>query len=680
MARSRERRILVATAVLAIGAPAGAIALVRDRTDALSEHLTRASGVPSSIGAVDADLTGTVRLADVALGSLVTAETIEASVALESLLSGELRADEIRIASPRVAVEVDADGDSNLARLARRLAKRPVVSTGATGAPRPARAARAHVPHVRRIVVSEGSLSARVAGVGEIRADGLEIVPDIHGARLITGPLHVSSHGGPLPALAALDIELAFTRSAAEIALPEMNLGRVLAVGGSGAISAGGRTTVLRDVAAGRLASRAAGGGVVPLEIRASVDDGGVQREVALEATPTLLLLSGDHVPLAGLSAVAPRSLGLAAARATGTLRIAREAHGIAVEADGSIDQLALDHRSLAEVPIPVSASVRASARIASDAFTVERFELGMGALHLRASGSLHRTPGAPLAAQFDVSFDPARCADLLASLPVEIRGPLDGMVLDGEVGLRSRLTIDLGAPVGDGTVLDADLGGRCKALAEPPAADVSTLTSPTGEDFVELAKIPPRVQGAFVSAEDGRFWDHDGFDLQQIARSLEIDLRERRLARGGSTISQQLIKNSFLTHRRTLDRKIQEAVLTWRLEARLDKHQILERYLNIIELGPGVRGIGAAAKHWFSTTPRGLTIKQAAFLAAITSEPTSMSRRVRRRGGLDEVSAERVATILRAMRRDGVISSAEHDAARAQAMNFAPAAIRDDR
>ena len=121
-------------------------------------------------------------------------------------------------------------------------------------------------------------------------------------------------------------------------------------------------------------------------------------------------------------------------------------------------------------------------------------------------------------------------------------------------------------------------------------------------------------------------------------------------------------------------------SVLTWRLEARLDKQQILERYLNVIELGPGVRGIGAAAKHWFDVAPRGLTIKQAAFLAAITSEPTSMSKRVRRRGGLDEVSAERVATILRAMRRDGVISSAEYDAARAQAMNFAPAAIRDDR
>jgi len=122
---------------------------------------------------------------------------------------------------------------------------------------------------------------------------------------------------------------------------------------------------------------------------------------------------------------------------------------------------------------------------------------------------------------------------------------------------------------------------------------------------WIALRQMPPWLTGAFVSAEDARFHDHAGFDLTQIARSLEIDLREHRLARGGSTISQQLIKNSFLSQRRSFDRKLQEAILTWRLEARLDKKQILERYLNIIELGPRVFGIGPAARHWFDASPR---------------------------------------------------------------------------
>lgn len=688
---TRERRILVATAILAVGAPAGAIALVRDRTAALADHLSSASGVTASIGAIDADLTGTVRLSDVAFGTLIRADAIEASVALDSLLSGELRADEIQIASPRVAIEVDADGDSNLARLARRLAKRPSSSSSGASSEHPS----SH--RIRRIVVSEGTLTARIAGVGEISADDVEIVPDAGGARVITGALRVSTHGGPLPALANIDVNLAFTRSAADLSMPAMKFGRVLAVGGTGSVTAGGRTTVLYDVAAGRLGrapqrpeepegmvspsgpSRLSGSSI---ELRASIDDRGVPRDLALEATPTLLILSGDHVPLAGLTALAPHAVVLDHAHASGTLRISREHDGVAIEADGAIDGLLLQHKTLAEVPIPVTTAIRATARASSDRLTVDRFELDMGAIHARASGAVHRgSATTPLSAQLDLAIDRAPCADLLASLPAEVRGPLDGIVLDGEIGLASHLTIDLAAPVGDGAVLTADFAGRCKTISEPPAADVATLAIPIDDDdFVDIAKIPARVRGAFVSAEDGRFWDHDGFDLQQIGRSLEIDLRERRLARGGSTISQQLIKNAFLTHRRTLDRKIQEAVLTWRLEARLDKQQILQRYLNVIELGPGVHGIGPAATHWFATTPRGLTIKQAAFLAAITSEPTSMSRRVRRRGGLDEVSAERVATILRAMRRDGVISSAEHDAARTQAMNFAPGAIRDDR
>jgi membrane peptidoglycan carboxypeptidase len=193
---------------------------------------------------------------------------------------------------------------------------------------------------------------------------------------------------------------------------------------------------------------------------------------------------------------------------------------------------------------------------------------------------------------------------------------------------------------------------------------------------WTPLSQIPRHVAGAFVSAEDARFFDHGGFDLEQIGKSLEIDLREHRLARGGSTISQQLVKNAFLSQRRSFDRKLQEAILTWRLEARLDKRQILERYLNIIELGPRVFGITAAAKHWFGESPRELSVRQVAFLAALTSEPSSMSRRVRRAGGLDAESAARVDVVLYAMRSGGAIDAGELDAARAASLHFAAGAV----
>jgi hypothetical protein len=471
--------------------------------------------------------------------------------------------------------------------------------------------------------------------------------------------------------------------------MPQMKFQRVLAVGGSGTVVAGTRTLELREVAAGRLAANGS------LEIHAAIDDGGIARPIAMEVSPkdASVTLRGDRIPLRALGAVAPQGIDLERARATGTVHIARKGATLELAADGSFDGVVVEHKSLSGEPMPLGAAVKAKVAVSPEAITVAELGVKIGALDTKLSGWLRR--GSPLSGQIEVEVAPAPCADLLAALPPQVRGPLDGMVLTGTLGGSTRLTIDLAAPVGDGTVLTTALHGDCQTLSEPPAADVGTLTratdhqyadgshgkvGPGAEGWYNWDRIPPRLRNAFVSAEDGRFFEHNGFDLQQIARSLEIDLRERRLARGGSTISQQLVKNSFLSYRRTFDRKIQEAILTWRLEAKLDKKQILTRYLNIIELGPHIFGVGAAANYWFDRSPRELSVRQAAFLAAITSEPTSMSRRVRRAGGLDPDSNERVNTILRAMYRDGVISTEDYETARAAPMYFAPAAIKSDR
>jgi membrane peptidoglycan carboxypeptidase len=248
--------------------------------------------------------------------------------------------------------------------------------------------------------------------------------------------------------------------------------------------------------------------------------------------------------------------------------------------------------------------------------------------------------------------------------------------------------------PAGEGVYLAVDLDNRCTVSAEPPAADAATLALASDQtfadgsharvgkgqpDFAELRTLPYFLPAAFVSAEDGRFYDHHGFDITQIGKSFEIDLRDHKLARGGSTISQQLVKNSFLAQHRTLDRKLQEAILTWRLEARLTKKQILERYLNIIELGPRTFGVGAAARYWFGLPPQALELRQAAFLAALTSEPKSMGRRVRHASGLDAESAARVDVILHAMFRDGWIDRPQLDHARDLPMHFAAAALKAD-
>lgn len=663
----RERNVLIATAALAIGVPTAAVAWVDHRTDQLADRIGSAAGVATSIGGVDADLTGTVRLRDVALGSLVEADSIEASVALESLLDGQLGADEIRVAGPRVSLEVDRTGDSDLARVVRKLAHRG--SGGGSGAHR-----------VRRIVVSSGTLTAKIANVAEIAADGVELVPDETGVRVITGRLRVHGAAGALRG----DLELA--RSAAEVSLPHVHFGRVLAVGGTGSLYvADEKAITLRDVAFGRLAGNGS------LEVRAALEDGGVARELSVSIDPTFAVtLRGDRIPLRPFAPLAPHALLLDGGRASGQLVVKRAGPALQVAVDGSVEGIHIEHKALAEQPIPVTAALRGSVSLSPDAIAIDHASLDLGRAHWTASGWWRR--GQPASGQVDLRLATAPCADLLSSLPAEIRGPLDGMAMTGSFGGHARLAIDLAAPDGQGVDLTADLANECMVTAEPPAADVTQLAGTLDQTFAdgshgkvgkseptwyELRRLPAWVPLAFVSAEDGRFFDHHGFDLTQIGKSLEIDLRDRRIARGGSTISQQLIKNSFLTQRRTLDRKLQEAVLTWRLEQRLEKKTILERYLNIIELGPHVFGLRAAATYWFGVSPRELTIKQAAFLAALTSEPESMSRRVRRAGGLDPDSATRVDVILRAMRRDGVLDDEQLATARDSGLHFAATALR---
>lgn len=664
MKLTREHKIVAATAALALGVPAGAAWWIGARTQDLADRIGARGDVEARIGRVDADLTGTIRLSDVALGGLFAADAIEASVALDSLLAGHLSADEIRVAGPRIAVDIDRDGDSDLARLVRRLG-RPAEAPRTTGRAK-----------LRRIVVTSGTLTARVAGVGELSADAVELVPDGGGVRLITGPLRVRAGDRGVQG------EIRFARSAAEVSLPRVAFGRVLAVAGIGALEIGGRTVTLRDVAFGRLR----GDGL--LEGRGFVDDGGIARAVSAELLPpspdragVTLALLGDHVPLASLSALAPRGLVLDSARATGQLTVRRANQTVQVAARGSVTDLRFDHEVIAPQPIALDVSLDTALSVTPEALAVDHATVSLGDAQWTTSGWLRRSE--PLSGQLDVRLAPAPCSALLASLPTDVRGPLDGLALTGTLAGRARLAVDLAAPAGQGVRLDTSITHDCTVLAEPPAADVRALAirPPSSEErrWIALDKLPRFVARAFVSAEDGRFFVHHGFDLEQIARSLEIDLRDRRLVRGGSTISQQLVKNELLTHRRSVDRKIQEAVLTWRLEERLDKKHILERYLNIIELGPRIHGIADAAHYWFDVSPRDLTIRQAAFLAALTAEPQTMSRRVRNAGGLDPESAARVDTVLRAMRRDGVITKQEHDAAREKPLRFAEAALHDD-
>jgi monofunctional biosynthetic peptidoglycan transglycosylase len=144
---------------------------------------------------------------------------------------------------------------------------------------------------------------------------------------------------------------------------------------------------------------------------------------------------------------------------------------------------------------------------------------------------------------------------------------------------------------------------------------------------FVPYSRIASSLKRAMIAAEDARFVDHEGFDWEGIQRALEKNERRGRIVAGGSTISQQLAKNLFLSPERSYWRKGEEAIITVMLEAMLDKHRIFELYLNVIEWGNGVFGAEAAAHRYFGIPAARLNAEQAARLAAMVPTPRYYDR-----------------------------------------------------
>ncbi len=144
---------------------------------------------------------------------------------------------------------------------------------------------------------------------------------------------------------------------------------------------------------------------------------------------------------------------------------------------------------------------------------------------------------------------------------------------------------------------------------------------------WVPYEKISPHLKRAIIAAEDSKFLEHEGFDFEAIQKAYEKNLRKGRLVAGGSTISQQLAKNLFLSSQKTPWRKIQEALITLMLENVMSKRRIMEIYLNVIEWGNGVFGAEAAIRHYYGASASSVSAEQAARLAAMIPSPRFYDR-----------------------------------------------------
>lgn len=158
---------------------------------------------------------------------------------------------------------------------------------------------------------------------------------------------------------------------------------------------------------------------------------------------------------------------------------------------------------------------------------------------------------------------------------------------------------------------------------------------------FIPLSQVPPHTQQAIIAAEDKDFYSHPGFSIKGMARSLYLNIKHKQTTYGGSTITQQLVKNSFLTPRKSITRKFQEVIIAIKIERQFSKQEILEMYANSAYFGSGVFGIEAAAQTYFHKGAHELTLGESAILAGLLPAPSNIAPLTRQRTVLQHMQAE---------------------------------------
>ncbi len=206
-------------------------------------------------------------------------------------------------------------------------------------------------------------------------------------------------------------------------------------------------------------------------------------------------------------------------------------------------------------------------------------------------------------------------------------------------------------------------------AVTRVYAADQTLLTEfyVKKREPIPFKEMPAALVDALIATEDCRFYDHCGIDLKGILRAAVADLMAGEFVQGGSTLTQQLAKTLFLTHRKTMMRKLKEAILAVQLERRYTKQEILELYLNQIYFGSGAYGIKAAAQTFFGKSPEMLSVPECALIAGMPKSPSRYSPLNNK-----PLALSRKNTVLRQMQKQHVITKKEYRRYRKALLTFA--------
>lgn len=192
-------------------------------------------------------------------------------------------------------------------------------------------------------------------------------------------------------------------------------------------------------------------------------------------------------------------------------------------------------------------------------------------------------------------------------------------------------------------------------------------LLGPKNRDWTPSVSIPAEMKWAVILAEDANFYKHEGVDVKALKKAILHDLEKKSLARGASTITQQTAKNIYLSREKTITRKVKELYLALRMEQELTKGRIIELYLNVVELGPMVYGVGHASRYYFGKPAAAMTPRECAFLAAMLPGPRVAYNPYRNMAKV----LRRSDMILKLLKSKRVLSDEEYAAALATAPNI---------
>jgi len=337
----------------------------------------------------------------------------------------------------------------------------------------------------------------------------------------------------------------------------------------------------------------------------------------------------------------------------------------------------------------PLTLEGKGAAHLSNGDLEISQAQVSWGGVSARLSLMLSRLRSKVPSVKIAVDFPRQNCMDLFSAIPVGMLPRLQDARLAGTVEFQASFEVDL-RDVRPSLKLDVtgDLSG-CRAVTLGRRFNVARLNDEdfvwqvqvNGEElglevgpgtpgYVPYAQIPKVVADAAYGTEDLAFFKHQGFRLGLIRRALILFLERGYYAYGGSTISQQLVKNLYLSREKTLSRKLEEAVIVWQMEQVVSKERILELYINCIEYGPRIWGISHAARTYFGVHPSNLGVMEAAFLMGLKPDPKYGYLQFAR-GGLNQHWRKQFDRVLKRLLDMGTITGDQYARAVASTLVF---------